>query len=78
MTKIHPGIAEIQAKTCGRRFPRRHSKFIRMATFASEKATATHFGLYLCHPWTDFSHFFKFLNPNSIFYKFYKAKLFAR
>jgi hypothetical protein len=50
---------------------RRHVKYcisaIRMATFASEKATATRFGLYLHYPWTDFSHFFNFEDPNSIF-----------
>jgi hypothetical protein len=45
--------------------------YIRMATFARKKATATRFGLYLRHPWTDFGHFFNFKNPISIFYKIY-------
>ena len=33
-------------------------------------------GLYLGHPWTDFSHFFNFEDPFSIFCKFYFTNIF--
>jgi hypothetical protein len=66
MIQIHPGMAEIQAKTCCRRFPPSQKVYPR-GNFRERNVTATRFGLYLCHPWTDFSHFFDFENPNSIF-----------
>jgi hypothetical protein len=50
---------------------RGHMTYIRMATFASGKLTATRFGMYLRYPWTDFGHFFNFENPSSIFDKIY-------
>ena len=72
MNKIGPGIAKIQRKTSRKAFLpvhfRGHGENIRKATFARDKATATRFGLHLCHPWTDFGHFFNFENPISIFY----------
>jgi hypothetical protein len=51
---------------CGRCFPPSY-KVYPYGNFREQKATATRFVMYLCHPWTDFSHFFNFEDPNTIF-----------
>ncbi len=77
MTKIGPGMAEIQAKTCGR-----HISLAKVAMriyfLWRRKATATRFRLYFCHPWMDLNHFFNFENPISIFYKFCILNIFIQ
>jgi hypothetical protein len=78
MTKIRPGMAEIQAKMCGRRFFARESCHADKLAMTARKATATRFGLYLCNPWMDFSHFFNFENPISIFCKFFFLNIFIQ
>jgi hypothetical protein len=71
MTKIRPGMAETQAKTCGRRFIARESCLAYVLSMTAEmdrqKCLARRFSLYLRYAWTDFVHFFVFLNPSMHF-----------
>jgi hypothetical protein len=72
MTKIGSGMAEMQAKTCGRRFIARESCLAYVLYMSADRngqaeMLARGFSLFLRYAWTDFVHFFVFLNPSMHF-----------